>query len=416
MTVIIFFNKELSENVPMKHCRRGKIGERKIMTVFDVREIISFDFFYSFILNESIRFNTHKHGLFRKYDVLKPEAWDEDIEKYQEFRFEYRALVSSVVQRTIKQYRSFLPEKCFIAEYGCFVTHTERILSDVEFKICYDEPQAVEYECIQELICYSVTNILRSTNMHKGNLNADCFSRQCRLLFDGFKIDYQKENKKNVCDYEAMLNILESGYKNTTNKLSSFNILENTAEHDFFADLARIETRNYDRARFNFEKLPLSDNFSISELRRVFENDCIDGLCRFAASVNELLSVKKSYSINVEMLWSDSTILGLFGADFLNDLKRLFVLFIFYWNRMELSFHSRGILFDSSVRIRFTIDEIDEILFGDWGQSTNMQRIISVKKRLTELIIEGMTKLAEFKEANRIKFENREIELIKLTR
>jgi hypothetical protein len=134
--------------------------------------------------------------LFRKYDVLKPAAWDEDIEKYQEFRFEYRALVSSVVQRTIKHYRSFLPEKCFIAEYGCFVTHTERILSDVEFKICYDEPQTVEYECIQELICYSVTNILRSTNMHKGNLNVDCFSRQCRLLFDGFKIDYQKENKK----------------------------------------------------------------------------------------------------------------------------------------------------------------------------------------------------------------------------
>jgi hypothetical protein len=116
------------------------------------------------------------------------------------------------------------------------------------------------------------------------------------------------------------------------------------------------------------------------------------------------------------MLWSDSTILGLFGADFLNDLKRLFVSFIFYWNRMELSFHSRGILFDSSVRIRFTIDEIDEILSGDWGQSTNMQRIFSVKKRLTELIIEGMAKLAEFKEANRIKFENREIELIKLTR
>jgi hypothetical protein len=116
------------------------------------------------------------------------------------------------------------------------------------------------------------------------------------------------------------------------------------------------------------------------------------------------------------MLWSDSTILGLFGTDFLNDLKRLFVSFIFYWNRMELSFHSRGILFDSSVRIRFTIDEIDEILSGDWGLSTNMQRIFSVKKRLTELIIEGMTKLAEFKEANRIKFENREIELIKLTR
>ncbi len=386
------------------------------MTVFDVRDIISFDFFYSFILNESIRFNTHKHGLFRKYDVLKSAEWDEDIDKYQNFRLEYRTLVSSVVQRTIKQYRSFLPEKCFIFEFGDFITHTERILSNVDFMICYDEPQTVEYECIQELICYSVTNILRRTNMHEGKLKADCFSRQCRLLFDGFKIDYQKENKKNVCDYEVMLNILESEYRNGTNKLFSFNILENTTEHDFFADIARIETRNYDRAKFNFEKLPHGDSFSISELKRAFENDCIDGLCVFTANVNEFLSIRKSYSVNVEMLWTDLSVFSLFGADFFNDLKRSFVSFIFYWNRMQMSFCSRGILFDSSSHIRFSIDEIDCILSVDWGKSTNMQRILSEKKQLMMLIVEGMMKLFELKENNEIKSENKEFQIAKLSR
>ena len=102
------------------------------MFVFDVREITTYEDFFSFLTTEKNLFLNEKNRIFDKYNFYEKVKWDKDIHKYQLFRNEYHDLVQQIIKDVIAKYRIHLPEKCLITEFGSFVKRTERIYSDID--------------------------------------------------------------------------------------------------------------------------------------------------------------------------------------------------------------------------------------------------------------------------------------------
>ena len=387
------------------------------MFVFDVSKLISFSDFHKFCDEEKIFFDSEKSKLFDKYKIMKSEKWDYDIKKYQNFRNEYRNLHQRILKDVISHYRNLLPAKCLITEFGSFVKHTERILSDIDFTICYDEPKTKEYECAEELIDYTLSRIFNFPIDHvHGNFQHypkipkfDSFT-ECdnlyRLQFATAYIDYKcgpetisenLTNIKNVRDYYTLITSFELKYKNNRDidSLYSIEILENTTEHDFIGDLAKLEQK-YDICKnytFKTQKSLLDNSFTVSQMKHILKHDGIVELYIFMAKLRKYVQFGDSYSMTIEMLWNNKSLEKLFGKDYLYKLEKAFVSFIFYWNRIELSLNKRDIALSTRCYKSFTIEEMNELLTEDWGNSSNLQAIISAKNDLTSLVQEGLYKL-----------------------
>lgn len=387
------------------------------MIIFDARKIVSFEDFDDFLKNQTLFFNEEKQKLFNKYSILKPVDWDEDIEKYQLFRNEYRELIQKVIKTVISHYRSNLPQKCLIYEFGSFTKHTERILSDIDLTICYDEPKTLEYECIEELINYTIASILGYSIDHvHGKFqhypNIPEFEKiseeqnQYKIVFNNKEIDYKcgpetfgenLMNIKNVRDYKSLITGYEEKYQKEKNIdcLYSIDILENTTNHDFLFDLSELENKNdiCNNYSFNLQLSKLDYTFSISELKKILKHHGVVEFYIFISKLRKQLSFNNRYSMNMENIWENPILSKTFGNDFMKKMKKTFTTFIFYWNRIELSLHKRGIALSTRCYKRFTINEINKLLNNDWGNGTNIDSILSAKNNLTKIIQEGLSNI-----------------------
>ena len=388
------------------------------MIIFDARNIISYHEFNSFINNKRKFFSDQKDKLFKQYGILKPVPFDGDIDSYQKFRSEYRSLVQCILKEVISYYRNYLPKELLIVEFGSFVKNTERIFSDIDLTICYDEHKTEKYECVEEIIDYTLAKIFGFTIDHvhgkfqhypeipKFNSLTEK-DNHYRLIFDEENlIDYKcgpetlienLTNIKNVRNYESMITGYEEKYKKKIDIdcLYSIEILENTTKHDFLFDLSKLEEK-YDICegyQFKLDDSKLDENFSISDVKRILKQDGIVEFYRFIAKLRKIAHLSDSYSMNMDMLWNNESLIYLFGMEYLARLKKSFISFIFYWNRIELSLHSRGIALSTRCYKKFLFDEMNQILNSDWEKTTNIETIISSKNKLTQMIQEGLAKL-----------------------
>ncbi|GHT01634.1 hypothetical protein AGMMS50276_30060 [Synergistales bacterium] len=305
-----------------------------------------------------------------------------------------------------------------MAEFGSFVKNTERIFSDIDFTICYDEHKTENYECAEEIIDYTLAEIFGFSIDHvHGNFqhypeisefnSLTEKDNHYRLIFDeGNFVDYKcgpetlienLTNIKNVRDYESLITGYEEKYKKKINIdcLYSIEILENTTEHDFLFDLSKLEEK-YDICegyQFKLNDSKLYENFSISDVKRILKHDGIVEFYTFIAKLRKIVHLSDSYSMNMNMLWNNESLIYLFGMEYLTRLKESFISFIFYWNRIELSLHSRGIALSTRCCKKFLFDEMNQILNSDWGKTTNIETIILSKNKLTQMIQEGLEKL-----------------------
>ena len=387
------------------------------MIIFDARKIISFKNFKIFLNEESVFFNTAKKVLFYKYDILKPCHWNGNVEKYQHFRDEYRELVQKIIKDVIAYYRAFLPQKCLITEFGSFVKRTERILSDIDFTICYDEPKTEIYECAEELIDYTLATILGySIDRVHGNFQhyprIEGFSELTendnlyRIIFDETFIDYKcgpktlaenLTNIKNVRNYQTLLKSFEikNQKKADIDSLYSIEILENTTEHDFFKDLSILE-KEFDVCsgyKFNIAKSYLQKKIKISELRNMFKVQCINELYIFLAKLRKTKKINNAYSMNIDVFWKNKIFSDFWKDEELFRLKESFYKLLFHWNRLELTLSSRKIELGSHCHKEFLIEDLNNFLFEDWNKFTSIETMFSTKNEIIDILKIGLSKL-----------------------
>lgn len=387
------------------------------MITFDARKIISFKEFNIFLNEESVFFNTAKKELFNKYDILKPCNWNGNVEKYQSFRNEYRELVQKIIKDVIAYYRVFLPQKCLITEFGSFVKRTERILSDIDFTICYDEPKTEIYECAEELIDYTIATILGySIDRVHGNFQhyprIERFSELTendnlyRIIFNEAFIDYKcgpktlaenLTNIKNIRNYQTLLKSFEIKYqkKADIDSLYSIEILENTTEHDFFKDLSILE-KEFDVCsgyKFNIAKSYLPKKIKISELRNMFKIQCINELYIFLAKLRKKEKINNAYSMNIDVFWENKIFSDFWKDEELFKLKESFYKLLFYWNRLELTLNSRKIELGSHCHKEFFIEDLNNFLFEDWNIFASIETMFSTKNEIIDILKIGLSKL-----------------------
>ena len=82
------------------------------MFVFDVTNIINYKEYMGFITSVKSSFDIERKILFDIYNITNSASWNNDSNKYIEFRDKYRILRQDVIREIIKRFRNFLPENC----------------------------------------------------------------------------------------------------------------------------------------------------------------------------------------------------------------------------------------------------------------------------------------------------------------
>ena len=391
------------------------------MFIFDASSIISYEDFDIFIRDEKGFFIKERNKIFEKYSFFEKKDWDGNIEKYQNFRNDYRGLVQKVIKDTISFYRPYLPRELFISEFGSFVKRTERIFSDVDFTICYDEKKTNTYECAEELLDYNIAKIFDYSIDHvHGNFQhypkhpefdkLTESDNQYRIQFENHSIDYScgpetlsenLTNIKNVRDYQTLLTSFEIKYqrKADIDSLYSIEILENNTNHDFLSDLSILEEKNdiCEGYQFKFDYSTLEENFTVSEVKKILKHGGIVEFYIFLSMLRKKLGINNKYSMDVESIWNNIQFINFYGNDYVKKLHEKYIAFLFFWNRIEYSLLSRGIPLSTRCYKQFSTSELNEILEDDWGKGTSIQRILLSKNQLVEMIKNGVNKVLDVK-------------------
>ncbi len=389
------------------------------MFIFNARKITTKNNFEFFVDGQNKFLEENKERLFSKYGVLCKSAWTGDIENYQKFRDDYKNLVHSILINVIAKYRCFLPEKCLIVEFGSFAKRTERIFSDFDFTICYDEPKTEQYEVAEELIDYSLASIfdcsidkIHGKFQHYPDMpEVYTYTEECnhyRLVFEDGVIDYKcgpetlNENLmhiKNVRDYQSMINGYEEKYKYKCDIdcLYSKVIIENTTGHDFVGDLAALEEK-YDICDgyiFKLSPYVLKEQFQISEIKKLLKVEGVVEFYIFTSMLRKKIGFNSTYSMDISKLWTNNIILSAFGEDYVSQLQQAFTEFIFFFNRIEVSLNKRDIPLSTRCYDEFTLASINDLLAEDWGSSTDIGMVVDARNKLASSIQVGLGILKE---------------------
>ena len=386
------------------------------MICFDARKIVTRKYFLDFVKHEKLSFEKKKKEIFEKYGFEKKNDWNDDVLNYQSFRDEYRQAVLQVLKNTIGVYRCFLPQNALITVFGSLAKTTDRLFSDVDFTICYDDAKNIIYECAEEIIDYSVACILgfsidhiHGNFQHYPSMPSLCsiteLDNHYQLVFDEGVINYKcgpetiQENMmniKNVRNYDALISNFKNKYKNKTNieSLYSFLILENTTEHDFLNDMALLERENNIMSGYNFklEKTVIRDTVSISELKKVLK-ECIVEFYIFMSKFRRSIRLSDAYSMDIEMFWNNSDFCRLVGSEYVKRLRSAYLYFLFCWNRVEYSLKEENIPLSTRCYVELPITEFDDILKKKWAQCMDLRMLISAKNSMNEIIRMGLDKI-----------------------
>lgn len=370
------------------------------MFIFDASRIISYDNYMRYIFFLKKEFDKEKHKLFTIYGVKSKKFIDTEIDKYFEFRIEYRDLRQRIIKEVLKKFRPYLPRECLIYEFGSLVKFTDRIESDTDLTICYDEPKSIIYECVEELINYSIVYVLEHSIDHiHGKFQHypiideyDKLTEENNLLvlkFDKGVIEYKCGpetlsenimNIKNVRDYKSLIGgyIEKYAFKCNIDCLYSIEILENSTKHDFVRDLASLEERNdiFTEYKYKYKKYTIKNTIEVSYLKKAFKNTIVS-MYIMIAYLRKRIKWLKHYSMTIDDFFDSDELKAFFGNNFISSIRFDFIKMIFYWNKIELLLNKNKILLSSRCYKSFTKDELNIMLYQEYNEHDMLKDILT---------------------------------------
>lgn len=381
------------------------------MFVFDCTSICSYNEYKVFITNIKRDFDQNKSQLFYDYGILESSIFNSG-ERYFEFRKKYRDLRQSLIKKVLNKFRLFLPSKCLIYEFGSLTKQTDRIESDTDLTICYDDEKKDIFECVEELINYSIVYVFEQSIDHvHGKFQHYPISHEYdhltednnlyKLVFNDGTIEYKCgpetlcENImsiKNVRDYNSLIDGYREKYtlKCNIDCLYSIEILENTTSHDFIEDLSVLEQQNniFSAYRYSLKKYYINKEVEISYLKLAFKNTIVD-LYIMLAYLRKKANWLDQYSMTMEKVFKSEILQSIFGVEFINELKILFIKMVFYWDKLELVLKKNKIPLSSRCHLIMTKEQINDLLFSQYGKKQLMDTILDSINDLSLIVQRG---------------------------
>lgn len=389
------------------------------MFEFDARDIISKREIEAFIEEKRIFLSDEMNKAFDKYKDLEIKDWQENLDDYQTFRNEYYNLVQGIISNVIAKFRGHLPGQCLIYQFGSFAKRTERLLSDFDLTICYDDPKTQIHQVAEKLIAYTLVSIFGySIDKFHGKFQhypqmpeLEKYTEDdnnYKLVFSDGLIIFRcgpetfhenLMNIENVRDYKSLIKGYEEKYrlKCDIDCLYSNLIMENTTNHDFIGDLSDLEDSYdiFDGYIFKSNKSKLDRNFMVSDLKVMLKKEGMVQFYIFIAYLRKKLNFTNDYNMDIELLWENQALNNFFGKDFVASARITFLNFMLYFNRVEISLNRRAIPLSSRCYQTFDHKSINKILAEDWGLSTTIEKVVDSKNKITALIDEGVKLLQE---------------------
>ncbi|WP_029542167.1 hypothetical protein [Selenomonas sp. AB3002] len=381
------------------------------MFVFNCENIIDYDDYVIFLTSLKNDFNAKKKILFDNYNIISDIVLP-NKEYYFEFRDMYRDLRQYVIKTVLSKFRAFLPDKCLIYEFGSLTKHTDRIESDTDLTICYDEKKKEIYENVEELINYSIINIFEHPIDHiHGKFQHypitheyDYLSESDNLYilkFDNGNIQYKCRQEslsenimsiKNVRNYDALIEGYEEKYKLRCNIdcLYSIEILENTTPHDFLGDLSNLEIQNDIFLDYKYYQhiYYFDGEVEVSYLKRAFK-DTIVSMYIMISFLRRKLDWLSGYSMNMNDVFYSRVLCEYFGEKYIEDLRKNFINMIFYWDKIELLLKRINIPLSTKCHLMFSTKELDDMLYNEYHIDNMTFQIIDSINSLSNIVSRG---------------------------
>lgn len=381
------------------------------MFIFDVTKIISYNEYIEFISSIKTKFDAEKRVLFADYNIANNAKWN-NADNYIMFRSKYRHLRQGVIINVLNKFRKFLPTQCLIYEFGSLAKFTDRIESDTDLTICYDEKKNDTFECVEELINYSIVCIFEhSIDQIHGKFqhypvihDYDNLTEKdnCYILkFDNGSIKYKCEsgsltenliNIKNVRDYESLIAGYTEKYTLNCNIdcLYSINILENTTKHDFFGDLASLENQNniFSNYYFHFKEYFFENEIKVSFIKKALKNTIVS-MYIMIAFLRKKIKWLAQYSMTMDDVFNSNELAEFFGINYIKSLKNSFIKMIFYWDKLELSLKKNKILLSTKCHRVFFKQKLDDMLYKDYKETDLMNKILVSINDMNAITLNG---------------------------
>lgn len=382
------------------------------MFIFDITNIISYKEYISFISSVKNHFDIEKNLLFDIYNITNSAAWDNDVDKYIEFRKKYRILRQDIISEVIKRFRSFLPQNCLIYEFGSLTKFTDRIESDVDLTFCYDEKKTEVFECAEALINYSICYVFEHSIDHiHGKFQHYPISHDYDnltekdnlyiLKFDQGCIEYKCgpealiENImgiKNVRDYQSLIDGYKEKYtlKCNIDCLYSIIIIENSTRYNFIEDLSELEDNNdiFSSYTFSFNEYLFDNEIEISEIKKAFKNTIVS-MYIMIAFLRKKVKWLNQYSMTMDDVFNSSELELFFGKEYIEELKSSFIRMIFYWDRVELLLKKNNIPLSSRCHLIFSKENLDYMLYKQYKEKYLIDKALSSINDLNTQILLG---------------------------
>ena len=382
------------------------------MFVFDVSSFISYKEYTNFIVTLKSKFDEERNTLFDIYNITNSAFWDNNVDKYIEFRDKYRIIRQNVISEIIKKFREFLPNECLIYEFGSLVKLTDRIESDIDLTFCYDEEKSYLFECIEELINYSICYVFEHSIDHiHGKFqhypiihDYDNLTEEDNLYilkFDQGRIEYKCGSEalienvmgiKNVRDYQSLIDGYKEKYtlKCNIDCLYSILIIENSTEHDFIGDLVKLENKNniFSNYNFDYNEYLFEDAIEVSNLKKAFKNTIIS-MYIMISFLRKKVAWLNQYSMTIDDVFKSNELILFFGSEYIERLRNSFIQMIFYWDRMELLLNNHNISLSTRCHTVFSKKNLDDMLYEKYSETNLLDKILISINNLNTVIFHG---------------------------
>lgn len=382
------------------------------MFIFDVTKVISYEKYIAFISSLKAKFDSEKRMLFDSYSITNNALWNDNTENYIIFRNKYRNLRQGVIMDVLNKFRKFLPKKCLIYEFGSLTKFTDRIESDTDLTICYDEKKNDVFECVEELINYSIVYVFEhSIDQIHGKFqhyplihDYDALTDNDNsyiLKFDNGSIEYKCRaetitenlmNIKNVRDYISLIEGYREKYtlKCNIDCLYSIKIIENTTDYDFIEDLANLEKQNniFSNYHFNLKKYSFEGNIEVSYIKKAFKNTTVS-MYIMISFLRKKVKWLNQYSMTMDDVFNSNKLKKLLGTDYIESLKNSFIKMIFYWDKIELLFKKNDTLLSTRCHKLFSKQKLNDMLYKYYKETNLMDKILASINDMNVTILNG---------------------------
>lgn len=381
------------------------------MYIFDCTPVIGYEDYNKFISSVKESFNNKKAKLFDDYNINDISSTLSQFH-YFEFRTKYRALRQDVIRTVIKKFRHLLPKECLIYEFGSLTKFTDRIESDTDLTICYDSPKKELFECVEEIINYSITYVFEQSIDHiHGKFQHypmmhefDSLTESDNLYilnFDKASIEFKcgpetlsenLMNIKNVRDYNSLIKGYEEKYIYNCNIdcLYSIQILENSTNHNFLRDLSELERDNNIFANYSYspEQYTFGQRLEISYIKKAFKTTIVQ-LYIMISYLRKKIKWLESYSMTIEDVFNSEALRAFFGEAYITRLKASFITMFFYWDKIELLLKKNNILLSTRCHKIFSKQQLNDMLFHEYHLENMMDDILLAINTLNNVVTKG---------------------------